>query len=231
MIESMKINKLLTTVNYNNANNIKRIKYIVIHYVGAEGDAEANCKYFKDVYRGASAHYFVGHKGDVWQAIKDEDVAWHCGADKYKHKHCRNSNSIGIELCCKRDEKGRWYFTDATVDAAVELVQELIEKYDIPLKNILRHFDITGKVCPEPYVRSSSDWKKFKSEVKKTKATSYKVKITADKLNVRAGAGITNKSVAIVSKGEVFTIVKEKGNWGKLKSGKGWISLKYTKRV
>lgn len=227
----MVINKLLTTVNFNNVNNIKRIKYIVIHYVAAEGSAEANCKYFKDVYRGASAHYFVGHEGDVWQCVKDEDVAFHCGATKYKHKYCRNSNSIGIELCCKKDSKGRWYFTDETVEAAIDLVQELMDKYNVPIENIIRHYDVTGKMCPEPYVRSGSKWRAFKDEVKKSKKADYKVKVTANKLRVRAGAGVTYKTVTTVSKGEVFTIVKVKGNWGRLKSGKGWINLKYTKKI
>lgn len=64
---------------------------------------------------------------------------------------------------------------------------------------------------------------------------SYKVKITADVLNVRKGPG-TNYGVATqVKQGEVYTIVAEEKNgsttWGKLKSGAGYISLGYTKRV
>ena len=56
----------------------------------------------------------------------------------------------------------------------------------------------------------------------------YTVKITADILNVRAGAGINYKINTKVKKNEVYTIVEEKDGWGKLKSGAGWISLKYT---
>ncbi len=63
--------------------------------------------------------------------------------------------------------------------------------------------------------------------------TTYKVKITSDTLNVRKGAGVKYGITAVVKKNEVFTIVDEKMNgstkWGKLKSGAGWISLKYTK--
>lgn len=58
--------------------------------------------------------------------------------------------------------------------------------------------------------------------------TSYTVKITADVLNVRAGAGTSYKVNTTVKKGQVYTIVEEKSGWGKLKSGAGWISLKYT---
>jgi len=59
----------------------------------------------------------------------------------------------------------------------------------------------------------------------------YLVKITASALNVRAGAGIAHKINTVVKKGEVYTIVSVSGDWGKLKSGAGWINLKYTKRV
>ena len=50
-----KIEKLLTPYNFTNANNVGRIKYIVIHYVGALGGAWANCHYYASKYLGASA--------------------------------------------------------------------------------------------------------------------------------------------------------------------------------
>lgn len=59
----------------------------------------------------------------------------------------------------------------------------------------------------------------------------YKVKVTADSLNIRAGAGVNTKVVGKVKKGDTYTIVKTSGNWGKLKSNVGWISLKYVKKV
>lgn len=59
----------------------------------------------------------------------------------------------------------------------------------------------------------------------------YFVKIKADSLNVRAGAGTRHKINTVVRKGEVYTITATSGSWGRLKSGAGWINLKYTKRV
>lgn len=56
----------------------------------------------------------------------------------------------------------------------------------------------------------------------------YLVKITADVLNVRDGAGMNHKVNTTVRRGEVYTIVGEENGWGKLKSGAGWINLKYT---
>ena len=77
----MKVNKLLTPYNHT-AGTVGRIKYIVIHYVGATGGAEANCKYYAGGNRGASAHYYVDFDGSIWQSVEDKDIAWHCGGKK-----------------------------------------------------------------------------------------------------------------------------------------------------
>jgi N-acetyl-anhydromuramyl-L-alanine amidase AmpD len=158
----MEINKLLTKVNFKKGNN-RTIKYIVVHYVGAEGGAEANCKYFERMYRAASAHYFVGHAGEVWQCVEDADIAWHCGAMKYKHAECRNENSIGIEMCCRKGDN--WYFEQATITSTIGLIKELMAKYNVPEDRVIRHYDVTGKHCPEPYVRNTADWNLFKSQL------------------------------------------------------------------
>lgn len=61
--------------------------------------------------------------------------------------------------------------------------------------------------------------------------TSYKIKVTADVLNVRAGAGTSYNVNTTVKKNQVYTITEEKNGWGRLKSGAGWIYLKYTEKV
>ena len=167
-----KIEKLLTPYNFTNKDNAGRIKYIVIHYVGALGGAEANCKYYASKYLGASAHYFVGFNGEVWQSGEDEDIAWTCGASSYKHAECRNSNSIGIEMCVRNKgsqsaESKDWYFEEATVNAAIELTKYLMQKYGVPASNVIRHHDVTGKICPNPYVYNSTKhtWDAFKKAI------------------------------------------------------------------
>ena len=72
----MEIKKKLTPYNYK-PGSINRIKYIVIHYVGATGGAEANCNYYASQYVGASAHYYVGFSGEIWQSVEDKNIAWH----------------------------------------------------------------------------------------------------------------------------------------------------------
>lgn len=165
----MEIKKLLTPYNHNKG-TIDRIKYIVIHYVGATGGAEANCKWYAGGNRSASAHYFVGFDGSIWQSVEDKDIAWHCGAKSYVHPECRNANSIGIEMCVrnngsKADTSREWYFEDATVQAAIELTRELMAKYHIPADHVIRHYDVTGKICPNPYVYNDGKhtWDQFKA--------------------------------------------------------------------
>lgn len=124
----MQINKLLTPYNHNSG-TVDRIKYIVIHYVGALGGARANCQWYAGGNRGASAHYFVDFDGSVWQSVEDRNIAWHCGAKSYRHPECRNANSIGIEMCVRNkgsqaDTSKDWYFEDATVQSAIELTRE-----------------------------------------------------------------------------------------------------------
>lgn len=250
-----KINKKITKVNFTDANRGNgQIKYLVKHYVGATGDAEENCNYFQNTYRGASAHFFVGHNGEIWQCVEENDIAWHCGAKSYKHKECRNSNSIGIELCVKKDKNGKWYYTEATKKAAVQLFLYLMQKYDIDASHVLRHYDVTGKCCGEPDVRSGNKvWSEFKKEItvhekgvnstnesnlvksNSNVSSSFVVKTTCDVLKIRAGAGENYKVTGIIretaDKKKSYTIVATKNGWGRLKSGAGWISLAYTKKV
>lgn len=141
------------------------VKYLVIHYVGAAGGAQANAKYFHSTAGiQASAHYFVGHGSEgaaVYSSVPEGDTAWHIGAKKYVHPECRNSNAVGIELCCHQDGSGHWYFDPETVGQAAKLACEIMAKYKIPVDRVLRHYDVTGKVCPEPYVRDQNAWKAF----------------------------------------------------------------------
>ena len=176
----MQINKLLTPYNLNRLGDTNRIRYIVIHYVGATGGAEANCRYYASKYIGASAHYYVGFGGEIWQSVEDGDIAWHCGAKSYRHPECRNSNSIGIELCVRNKgsqaaDSRDWYFEDATVQAAIELTRELMKKYGIPADRVIRHYDVTGKICPNPYVynHTAHTWEAFKAALTATAPKEY----------------------------------------------------------
>lgn len=59
----------------------------------------------------------------------------------------------------------------------------------------------------------------------------YVVRIKASLLNVRKNPDIKSPIQTQVRRNGLFTIVAEKGGWGKLKSGAGWISLDYVEKV
>jgi len=123
--------------------------------------------------------------------------------------------------------EGATYSTGRNIPAwvfkSVLYVREI--RNDEVVFSTLRTGAITGVVKKSSIVgqtTSNSSTSEFKS---------YLVRITADILNVRSDAGTNFKVKTQVRKGEVYTIVAEKNGWGKLKSGAGWISLNYTKRV
>ena len=137
------------------------VQFLVIHYTANNGDTvQNNLDYFAGNAVGASAHYFVDENG-YGQSVKDQDTAWHCGANSYRHKACRNANSIGIELCSKKDSRGNYYFMDQTVYNAAALARQLMQTYGIDRAHVLRHYDVTGKRCPAPMVDTPTLWENF----------------------------------------------------------------------
>ena len=141
--------------------DISRIQYIVIHYFGGLPTAKEISAYFRTSRDNTSAHYCVDEQKIVYRCVQDKDIAWHCGTkNAYMHPDCRNANSIGIEarpsiLDTKyKNDAGYagWYFTKAVEDNVVELTRALMREYDIPVERVLRHYDITGKRCPRPWV-------------------------------------------------------------------------------
>ena len=143
--------------NYGVTRPSDSIKYIVIHYTGNDGDTdESNSKYFQNNVIQTSAHYFVDDDS-ITQSVPDNFVAWHCGAKTYKHPECRNSNSIGIEIC-DDVRNGVVYPSEKTIQNVLELVRHLMEKYNIPHEHIIRHYDVTGKLCPAYWV-DNAKWK------------------------------------------------------------------------
>ena len=99
-------------------------------------------------------------------------------------------------------------------------------------KAILEHLGIAYKGAGAGAGAAESNGKPEADKKPETAAkVPYLVKITASALNVRAGAGMAHKINTVVRAGEVYTIIEEKSGWGKLKSGAGWICLKYTEKA
>lgn len=145
------------------AGRTQPVRYIVMHYTANNGDtAKNNCDYYHRVGGlQASAHYFVDEHGAM-QSVRECDTAWHCGARAYWHPECRNGNSIGIEMCSRKRADGSYYIKPETVANAAALAREIMQRYGIDTDHVLRHYDVTGKRCPMPWVDDPAQWAAFK---------------------------------------------------------------------
>lgn len=144
----------------------ERIEWIVVHYTGmvaTQGDPDTAARAIARSKRAASTHYLVGDRGDradIVQLLPVKYAAYHVGAkDDGKLIPCYNGNSIGVDLCeCKLDcssgsvSCNDWYFTPQTLANGARLIAYLAQEYNIPTDHIVRHYDVTHKRCPRPFV-------------------------------------------------------------------------------
>ena len=138
------------------------IAWIVVHYTGGRNDngcAKAIANAMQTWKRTVSTHYLVGDDG-IYQTVEDRNTAWHCGGYKTSNK-CAASNgvAIGVDLVNRKINRRSkdvidrdWYFSDKVLADGAQLVAELADKYSIPMEHIVRHWDVTGKWCPRPFV-------------------------------------------------------------------------------
>ena len=166
----------------------EKIQWIVVHYLGVPN---ADNPY---LYNGGyGGHYNIKRNGDIYCAVNpSKGVVWQCGgkiqgeskdadgvAPHRYYGKCTNYNSIGIEngVCYAGTEKSpsgtsdKWYFTTETQASLVWLVSKLMDDYGIKIDHVIRHFDVTGKCCPNPYVRNNHymtnwTWSEFIANVK-----------------------------------------------------------------
>ena len=147
-------------------NSGERIEWIVVHYTGmvaTQGDPDTAARAIARSSRQASTHYLVGDRGDradIVQLLPVKYAAYHVGAkDDGKLIPCYNGNSIGVDLCeCKLDcssgsvSCNDWYFTPQTLANGAHLIAYLAQEHGIPTDHIVRHYDVTHKRCPRPFV-------------------------------------------------------------------------------
>ncbi len=132
---------------------------IVIHYVGNPStSAKANRNYFASLAKSgetyASSNFVVGLDGEVIQCVPLGEVAY-CS-------NFRNHDTISIE-CCHPDEEGK--FNDETYASLIKLCRFLVEEYGIKRENIIRHYDVTGKMCPIYYVEHEDAWERLVADI------------------------------------------------------------------
>lgn len=214
---------------------------IAVHYVGNPNTtALANRNYFQNTSASVSANYVIGLDGEIIRCIPENEVSW-CTNNA-------NSYTISIE-CCHPKTDG--IFNDSTYNSLVELCADICKRWNLNPENggIIRHYDVTKKVCPMSFVKKSNGgtdddnntrYKKFLADVKTAMGNntfsvmnSYTVIVNSADGYVNVRKTPTFKDTDIVTKitnsNVKYTIVAETTvdgvTFGKLKSGLGWIAL------
>ena len=135
------------------------INGIVIHYTANPGStAQENRDYFNGLQYSheteASSNFIIGIDGEIIQCVPTWEVAY--------ASNDRNSDTVSIE-CCHPDESGR--FTEQTYRSLVQLTAWLCVKFDLGPEDVIRHYDVTGKICPKYFVENEDAWETFRTDV------------------------------------------------------------------
>ena len=138
---------------------LERVKGIVIHYTANPGAGAINNRdYFNSLkdthYTSASSHFIVGLEGEIIQCIPTGEIAY--------ASNNRNKDTLSIENCHINEDGS---FEKETYDSLVHLTAWLTVKFGLKTKHIIRHYDVTGKMCPKYFVEHEDAWKKFKEDV------------------------------------------------------------------
>ncbi len=224
-VGDIKVTKKLITRNFTNRNS--KPKYIVIHDTDnrdSGADIYMHAKYYQNNTRGASAHYTVQDNAIV-QSVEDNDSAWHA-QDRFNPK-INNSNSIGIEMTVHPESDFKM-----TLKNTQELTKYLMEKYNIPVQNVVRHHDVSGKNCPRMLMENPQLWVDFKRAIgdKEIKDVETITKVQNSRV-VTSNAELHDEPSWIyspltkIAKGERVEFVEEKETWVKVKFGnyEGWL--------
>jgi len=168
------------------------VKYIAVHYTAGttskKGSARNVARYFANSTVNASADFVV----DDYEAVQYNPnprtrYCWAVGATKKANNKggklwgkANNRNTISVEICSSlksgyvyattKPNSDGWYFTPQVLAMAVELVKELMKEYKIDADHVIRHYDVTGKLCPAVIgwnedSGSTWSWRQFKKAI------------------------------------------------------------------
>lgn len=153
--------QLLTVNEYSRpGTETEKIRGIVVHYTANPGStAMDNRNYFeslKDTHATeVSSNFVIGMEGEIVQCVPTWEVAY--------ASNSRNIDTVSIE-CCHPDESG--VFTNETYRSMVQLCAWLCLKFDLDEKDVIRHYDVTGKNCPKYFVEDEEAWERFRADIK-----------------------------------------------------------------
>lgn len=134
---------------------LEDVKNIVIHYVGNPGtSAKNNRDYFANEGTRVNAHFVVGLDGEIIQCVPLYE--------RSSASNHRNKDTISIEVC-HPDAAGE--FNRVTMDSLIKLTAWLCEICELDKKDVIRHYDVTGKLCPIYYVNNENEWNKLLNNI------------------------------------------------------------------
>lgn len=234
-------------------------KGLMLHSVGCpQPKASVFISQFNQpTYNRACVHAFIdANDGTVYQTLPYDCRGWHAGGSA-NNTHigvemCEPScikYVSGSKFTCSDLEKAQEMVKN-TYDSAVELFADLCKHYKLnPITDIVSHCEGYKKGIASNHGDPEHLWKGlklpytmdgFRADVQSKMdgnnitTKSFKVRVTITNLNVRKGAGLSFQTVGLCPKG-AYTIVETKTKdgyeWGKLKSGMGWIALKYAQKL
>lgn len=144
----------------------RTIKYIALHYTAGTKSSPGSATAIKAVFntRNASADFAVDDR-DIIQFNPDlrNNYTWAVGDPKNTSSGgaslygiCTNRNSVSVEMCstllngwsARYPNHEGWLVTDKTIENARRIVKILMQEYNIPVQNVVRHYDVSGKLCP-----------------------------------------------------------------------------------
>lgn len=160
--EAINMETKLLDKNYNKNVKIDPI-YIVIHETGNRGvgaDADAHYIYWNKDEEAERSTHFVVDENKIVQLLPLDAMGWHVGDNK-GHSDIKNINSIGIEICVNED--GDY---ESARQRTIRLVKYLMRTLNIDDEHVVRHFDASGKLCPETMLKYPELWDDFKLRIK-----------------------------------------------------------------
>ncbi len=143
------MNQIIDTPSPNFDERDAPISMVVLHYTGMQDAASAITR-LADPEAKVSAHYVVTEDGQVVRMVPEDKRAWHAGRSHWRGITDINSASIGIEIVNPGHEFGYRPFPDEQIDALIQLMQGIKERYGITRGNVVGHSDIAPARKQDP---------------------------------------------------------------------------------
>lgn len=218
----------------------KPITKITIHHMAGNLSIEACGNLFAASAKQTSSNYGIGTDGRIGMYVEEKDRAW-------TSSNADNDNqAVTIEVA---NDGGapNWHISDKALAVLIDLCVDICKRNNIKQLNftgnkngnLTMHKYFAATACPGPYLESKFPY--IAEEVNKRLGTTtvssssvtklpYTIKIVDPPVNIRKGPGLNYDKIGSINSG-TYTIIEESNGFGKLKSGAGWISLQYTKKI